>query len=76
VTAELSARGVYAVAGHDGPWHYVGQATYVDDDGHVIEHDYVRMVQDGDELWVPLADVTAREVAPMPLHMLADEHAA
>lgn len=73
MTADLSPRGVYAVRGHDGPWHYLGQASYVDDDGRTVDHDWVRMVQDDEEVWVHPDDVTAHEVRSMPLHVLADD---
>jgi hypothetical protein len=69
----FTARGVYRVAGHDGPWHYVGPATFVDDEGRTVEHDWVRMVQDDAEVWVDPADVEAFDVRPMPLHLIADD---
>lgn len=57
--SRLDGRARYAVLGHPGVWRYVGQATFVDDDGHDVEHDYVRMVpvgRDGHEVWVDPAD--------------------
>lgn len=57
----LDARLRYAVAGRDGAWRYVGQATYVDDDGREVEHDWARMVRVSDpsaEEWVDPAGVT------------------
>jgi len=55
----LDARARYAVIGHPGVWRYVGQATFVDDDGRDVEHDFVRMVPvgvDGPEVWVDPLD--------------------
>lgn len=59
VTAPLSGTARYLVADEPGAWRYVGQATYVEDDGREVEHDHVRMAQVGTdrEVWVPLADV-------------------
>lgn len=66
----LSATALYGVAGEVGPWHYVGQATYLDDDGREVEHDWVRMVQDDDrEVWCPPDAVAELAVVTMPLHL-------
>lgn len=57
----LDARLRYTVAGESGAWRYVGQATYLDDDGRTVEHDDVRMAAVGGdrrEVWVPRAQVT------------------
>ena len=57
----LRATARYTVAGEAGVWRYVGQATYVDDHGREVDHDYVRMArvgQDGHEVWVAPEDVT------------------
>jgi hypothetical protein len=67
--SRLSGTALYAVRGEEGPWRYVGQATYVDDAGRTVEHDYVRMVQDDSEVWVAPDDVTERPVVSMPLHL-------
>jgi hypothetical protein len=61
VTARLDGRARYAVLGHAGTWRYVGQATFVDDSGGTVEHEYVRMAmvgRDGHEVWVDPSDVT------------------
>jgi hypothetical protein len=60
------------VAGREGLWRVVGQASYRDDDGRVVEHDWLRVVSDDEEVWVAPDDVTACEVRPMPLHFLRD----
>jgi hypothetical protein len=67
------ARGVYAIAGESGPWKYLGQATYLDDDGREVEHDWVRMVQDDREHWCPPDAVRELQVDAMPLHVIADD---
>lgn len=59
MSAPLAGTARYLVDGEPGAWRYVGQATYVDDDGRDVEHDHVRMREIGGdrEVWVPLADV-------------------
>lgn len=58
----LSGMARYVVTGESGAWRYVGQATYVDDEGATVEHDHVRMRQVGGdrEVWVDPVDVTLR----------------
>lgn len=56
----LDATARYAVLGHPGVWRYVGQASFADDDGADVEHDWVRMVpvgRAGQEAWVAPGDV-------------------
>lgn len=58
----LDPRARYTLAGEPGEWRYVGQATYLDDDGREVEHDHVRMAQVRDglvvEAWVDPGEVT------------------
>lgn len=66
----LDARLRYAVAGESGAWRYVGQASYVDDDGRVVEHDWVRMARVSDptqETWVD-----ACSVSRLPIQLAED----
>jgi hypothetical protein len=67
---------IVTLVGREGPWRFLGQATYVDDDGRTVEHDWVRVVQDDEEVWVAPEDVVVPEVRSMPLHVLKDDHAA
>lgn len=62
------------VAGHDGPWVVLGQASYVDDDGRTVEHDWLRVAQDDEEVWVAPEDVTACEIVRRPLHLAVTDH--
>ena len=53
--ARLDARLRFAVDGLPGVWRFLGQATYADDDGRTVEHDWLRMAPVGDpggEEWV------------------------
>lgn len=53
----------YEVAGLAGAWRFVGQATYLDDEGREVEHDHVRLVNaSGDEEWVDPAEVVGVHV--------------
>jgi hypothetical protein len=56
----MNRQPLYALAMHVGPYLYVGQAQFVDDDGLPVEHDWVAMVPvgGGDEVWVAPEDVT------------------
>lgn len=66
----MSPGTLVTVAGRDGLWRVVGQATYRDDHGREVEHDWLAVVADGDEVWVAPGDVTPCEVHSMPLHLL------
>lgn len=43
--------------GQEGPWVVLGQATYTDDDGREVEHDWLLVSQGDDELAVHPLDV-------------------
>ena len=68
----LDRRLRYTVAGQDGTWRYAGQATYTDDDGRAVDHDYVRMVQGDAEVWVDPAEVTGVIAGGWSLTVLGD----
>lgn len=57
MSPRLDRRAYYRVAGEEGPWRYAGQATYDDQYGQRVEHDWVHMVQGDDLVAVPVTDV-------------------
>lgn len=46
------------VAGLPGTWTVLGPATYADEDGRTVEHDWVRVAVPGDERWVAPGDLS------------------
>lgn len=50
----------YRVTGESGAWVLLGQATYLDDDGRTVEHDWVLLREAGGDREVAVApdDVT------------------
>lgn len=62
--------GVWRVKGEPGAWRMVGQATYVDDEGREVEHDWVLMreVAGDREVAVPPEDT-----APIVVRVRTDE---
>lgn len=70
----MSARPVaggirYGVAGEPGAWRYLGQATYADDQGHEVEHDWWLMRDDaGRVIAVDPAEITGTWSATDPAH--------
>lgn len=65
----LDPRSRYALLDEAGHWRFIGQAWYMDDAGHRVEHHYVRMVTrdavtgETVERWVDPAHVTLARAA-------------
>jgi hypothetical protein len=57
------------VAGREGPYVVLGQASYLDDAGRTVEHHWLRVAQDDGEVWVAPEDVTPCEVVRRPIHL-------
>lgn len=61
----MNPRSVYTLADHPGvPFRYAGQATYLDDAGRQVEHDWVVMRAVGNDAEVWADPATARELTP------------
>lgn len=50
----------YTIKGHAGEFVVAGNAYFHDDEGNLVEHDWVRAfsTDDGEETWVPESDLT------------------